>query len=151
VEEKEEVKHVILEICEEVARRMRSTNKAGRTISLGVCYSKESFGGGFNRTKTIDQPTNIRMDIYKVCLELFDKFYNGDVVRSIDVRLSNIVDDSEIQLSLFDLEYPKRSRLGYSMDEIRKKHGSAPLLRAISFTNAGTALHRSRLIGGHKG
>jgi nucleotidyltransferase/DNA polymerase involved in DNA repair len=86
-------------------------NKAGRTISLGIGYSKESFGGGFNRAKTIDQPTNITMDIYKVCLELFEKFYNGDVVRSIDVRLSNIVDDSELQLSLFDLEYPKRSRI----------------------------------------
>jgi DNA polymerase V len=149
--DKEEVKHVILEICEEVARRTRSANKAGRTISLGIGYSKESFGGGFNRAKTIDQPTNITMDIYKVCLELFEKFYNGDVVRSIDVRLSNIVDDSELQLSLFDLEYPKRSRLGYAMDEIRRKHGPVSLLRAVSYTKAGTALHRSKLIGGHKG
>jgi DNA polymerase V len=74
------------------------------------------------------------MDIYKVCLELLEKFYNGDVVRSIDVRLSNIVDDSVLQLSLFDLEYPKRNRLGYTMDEIRRKYGgSASLLRAVSF------------------
>lgn len=61
------------------------------------------------------------------------------------------MDDSELQLSLFDLGNPKRSRLGYTMDEIRRKHGSASLLRAVSFTNAGTALHRSKLIGGHKG
>nr|WP_272885793.1 UV damage repair protein UvrX [Fictibacillus marinisediminis] len=149
--DKEEVKHVILEICEEIARRTRSARKAGRTINLGIGYSKDSFGGGFNRSKTIDQPTNITMDVYKVCLELFEKFYNGDVVRSIDVRLLNIVDDSEIQLSLFDLDNPKRSRLGYTMDEIRRKHGSASLLRGVSFTQAGTAIHRSKLIGGHKG
>jgi DNA polymerase V len=61
------------------------------------------------------------------------------------------VDDSELQLSLFDLDNPKRSRLGYVMDEIRRKHGSASLIRAVSYTHAGTALHRSKLIGGHKG
>ncbi|MDX5476770.1 MAG: UV damage repair protein UvrX, partial [Bacillaceae bacterium] len=40
--------------------------------------------------------------------------------------------------------------LGYVMDRIRSKYGSDALLRAVSYTNAGTARHRSRLVGGHK-
>lgn len=70
---REEIKAVLLEICEEVARRARTHNKAGRTISLGIGYSKDDLGGGFHRAKTIDFPTNITMDIYRCCLISFTR------------------------------------------------------------------------------
>ncbi len=85
---REEIKAVLLEICEEVARRARIHNKVGRTISLGIGYSKDELGGGFHRSKTIDFPTNITMDIYKCCLMFFNKFYSGKTVRSISVTFA---------------------------------------------------------------
>jgi DNA polymerase V len=145
-----EVKHVILEMCEEVGRRARQHKKAGRTISLGIGYSKDEFGGGFHRSRTIDEPTNITLDLYKVCLELFEENYQGKTVRRIDIALSNVVEDSEMQLNLFYSNKPKQRKLGYTMDAIRAKYGSTAILRAVSYTNAGTARHRSRLVGGHK-
>jgi DNA polymerase V len=36
------------------------------------------------------------------------------------------------------------------MDGIRGKYGSDAILRAVSYTNAGTSRHRSKLVGGHK-
>jgi DNA polymerase V len=36
------------------------------------------------------------------------------------------------------------------MDGIRNKYGSASLSRAISYTPAGTAVNRSKMVGGHK-
>ncbi|MFD1738751.1 UV damage repair protein UvrX [Bacillus salitolerans] len=145
-----EVKHVILEICEEVGRRARQHKKAGRTVSLGIGYSKDEFGGGFHRSRTVDSPTNITLDLYKVCLELFEENYRGKTVRKIAIALSNIVDDDQMQLNLFDRNKPKRRALGYTMDAIRSKYGSSSILRAVSYTNAGTARHRNKLIGGHK-
>lgn len=50
----------------------------------------DELGGGFYRSKTIDLPTNITMDIYRCCLMLFN--YSGKTVRSISVTLSNIED-----------------------------------------------------------
>ncbi|AKL84736.1 UvrX [Bacillus atrophaeus UCMB-5137] len=41
------------------------------------------------------------MDIYKYCLILFDKFYEGKTVRNISVILSNIKNDVNQQLSVF--------------------------------------------------
>jgi DNA polymerase V len=149
--DRKEIQHVILEMCEEVARRTRAAKKAGRTISFGLGYSKDEMGGGFYRSKTIEQPTNITMDLYKVCLELFGQFYTGQTVRKINISLSNICDDDEVQLSLFEQDQPQKRALGYAMDSIRSKYGSDALLRAVSYTSAGTARHRSRLIGGHKG
>ncbi|WP_243290154.1 UV damage repair protein UvrX [Bacillus sp. FJAT-47783] len=145
-----EVKCVILEMCEEVARRARRHRKAGRTISLGIGYSKDELGGGFYRSKTIEQPTNITMDLYKVCLELFEQFYESKTVRKLSITLSNIEEDETMQLDLFQPNRTRQHQLGYAMDAIRNKHGSKSLLRAVSYTKAGTSVHRSQLIGGHK-
>lgn len=146
----EEVKHVMLEICEEVARRARQHKKVGRTVSLSIGYSHEEFGGGFHRSKTIELPTNITMDLYETCLQLFNKFYVHKTVRQIAVTLSNIEDDSEMQLDLFRPNRTKQRTLGYVMDSIRHKYGSDAILRAVSYTPAGTAKHRAKLVGGHK-
>ena len=145
-----EVKHVILEMCEEVARRARTARKAGRTISLGIGYSKNVGGGGFHRSRTIDEPTNITMNIYRTCLQLFDENFTNRIVRQISITLSNVCDDEQIQLSLFEENKVKERELGYVMDAIRKKHGPNAILRAVSYTKAGTALHRNKLVGGHR-
>ncbi len=149
--EEHEIKQVMLEICEEVGRRARTHYKAGRTVSLSIGYSKDEFGGGFQRSRSIGEPTNITMELYKVCLELFHENYTKQkTVRSIAVTLSNIIDDNEMQLTLFDMSRWKKRELSYTVDRIRHKYGSRALLRAVSYTEAGTAVYRSRLLGGHK-
>ncbi|KKK33277.1 UV damage repair protein UvrX [Mesobacillus campisalis] len=149
--EENEIKHVILEICEEVARRARTHKKAGRTISFGLGYSQDEFGGGFHRSRTIDRPTNVTMELYRVCLELFSENYAGKTVRSISISLGNLIQDSQFQLDLFDKDGWRKHEIGYTMDRIRSRFGSASLLRAVSYTPAGTARHRAKLVGGHKG
>ncbi|QPC46775.1 DNA polymerase thumb domain-containing protein [Mangrovibacillus cuniculi] len=145
-----EVKHVILEMCEEVARRARQHRKAGRTISLGIGYSHTEFGGGFYRSRSIDEPTNVTMELYRVCLELFEENFVPKTVRKISIALSSIVEDSCIQLNLFEPKKEQQRALGYVVDGIRTKYGSGSLLRAVSYTKAGTANYRAKLVGGHK-
>ena len=55
-----------------------------------------------------------------------------------------------LQLNLFEPDKLKLHDLGYVVDKIRDRFGSAALLRAVSFTEAGTSLKRSALVGGHK-
>lgn len=148
--DKTEIKHVILEMCEEVARRARNRRHRGRTISLSIGYSHDEGGGGFSRSRTVEEATNITMEIYQVCLELFEEFYEGRTVRQIAVRLSNVEPDDTLQLSLFEPERWKRRELGYAVDRIRRNYGSGSLLRAVSFASGGTARRRVQLIGGHK-
>lgn len=145
----EEVAYVILEMCEEVCFRARSDHKAGRTVSLGISYSEHEQEKSFYRSITLDAPTNITMEIYRACMYLFRKFYEQKAVRKITISLSNICEDEGIQLNLFAENMAKERNLGYVMDAVRNKHGKDALLRAVSFTSAGTSLHRSRLIGGH--
>jgi DNA polymerase V len=148
--EESEIKHVILEMCEEVARRARTHRKAGRTVHFGLQYSKDEFGGGFYRSKSVEEPTNITMDLYRICLELFYRHYEGKAVRQISISLSNIVDDKDFQLNLFEPDSWKKRELGYAVDYIRGRFGPGSLLRAVSYTSAGTARERAKLVGGHK-
>jgi len=147
---KEEIVCVILEMCEEVARRARERKKAGRTISLGIGYSDKEFGGGFLRSFSVEEPTNTTMDLYRVCLRLFETHYTGKTVRQISIALSNVTDDKYVQLNLFEPRKVSEKQLGYTVDQIRKRHGGVSLLRAISYTKAGTARKRAALVGGHK-
>ncbi|MNH48134.1 DNA polymerase IV [compost metagenome] len=57
--------------------------------------------------------------------------------------------ERSIQLDLFDAHKEQRQIIGHVMDAIRRKYGAIALLRAASYTKAGTAITRSRLVGGH--
>ncbi|MEK9197346.1 UV damage repair protein UvrX [Ureibacillus sp. 179-F W5.1 NHS] len=145
-----EILAVILEMCEDVARRAREAYQVGRTISLGVSYSKDAFGGGFHRARTIDEPTNDTMKIYKVCEQLLDEHYAERPVRQISLSISKLESENSMQLSLFDDRKWRKRKLGATMDYLRSKHGSTAVLRAVSYTEAGTAVKRAQLVGGHK-
>ncbi|MGI6227658.1 MAG: DNA polymerase thumb domain-containing protein, partial [Peptococcales bacterium] len=144
-----EIKTVILELCEEVARRAREVKMAAKTVSLGLGYSHEAPGGGFFRSFTREEPTNITMEIYEVCLILFTKNYQGEVVRQVHVSLTNLVPDNAVQLNLFE-DRVKSHKLGFVVDKVRAKFGSASLLRAQSYTEGGIMPDRAQKIGGHK-
>lgn len=145
---KEDALICILELCEEACRRARTAKKVGRTIHLGIGYSKET-GGGFSRSQSIYTPTNITLEMYDVCINIFEKFYDGhSKIRKVYVTLTNLSDDGDIQLDLFS-ERPKNKDIGYVMDEIRERYGATAILRASSYTEAGITLDRSKKIGGH--
>lgn len=144
-----EILVVILEMCEDVAKRARMANHAGRTISLGLSYSHKAMSKGFYRSKTVELPTNDTLTIYAVCKELLAQHFLGEPARQLSIRLSNIESERSIQLNLFDSTKDKRQQLALTMDAIRNKFGATSLLRAVSYTSAGTAIQRKRLVGGH--
>ncbi|MGO1058517.1 Y-family DNA polymerase [Planococcus sp. FY231025] len=148
--EVEDIMTIILEMCEAVAMRARQAGRAGRTIQLGVGYSKTAFGGGFSRSRSIHEATNETMQIYRVCQELFHEHYIGKPVRQISLSISNLEEESSMQLSLFEARKWENRKLGAAMDNIRNRYGYAAIYRAVSGTEAGTAIARTRLIGGHK-
>src|SRR5699024_8363459 len=101
------------------------------------------------RLCAIETSSNIKLEIYHKCMHLFKKFYAHKTIRKISITLSNICEDQAVQLQLFQENRIRERKLGYTMDAVRDKYGQDALLRAVSFTSAGTALKRTKLIGGH--
>src|SRR5690606_24776294 len=147
--EEKDIMTIILEMCEDVAMRTRKAHRMGRTIHLSVVYSKSVFGGGFSRSRSIDEATNDTLKIYRVCQEIFHEHFQHKPVRQISLSISNLEEESSMQLSLFDERKFENRRLGSAMDAIRKKYGYSAIYRGISGTQAGTAIARTKLIGGH--
>ncbi|WKA56429.1 DinB/UmuC family translesion DNA polymerase [Planococcus shixiaomingii] len=141
---------VLLEMAEDVARRARVAEKAGRTISLSVGYSMHAFGGGFHRSQTIQEATNDTMKIHAACKRLLAEFYDGRPARRLAISLSNLEEETSMQLSLFEQRKWQTRKLGAAMDAMREKYGPTAVLRAVSYTEAGTARERADLIGGHR-
>src|SRR5699024_10543175 len=108
--------------------------------------SKDDGGGGFHRSITVETPTSITMEIYHACMHLFQKHYAQKTVRQISVSLGNVVADEHVQLQLFDKDRTSKRKLGYVMDALRQRYGKDALLRAVSWTPAGTARKRSQLV-----
>lgn len=146
----EEVCIVLLEMAEDVAMRARTAGKAGRTVSLSVGYSKTAFGGGFHRSRTLEEATNDTLKIYAVCKSLLNEFYDGLPVRRLALSITRLEDETSMQLSLFEQRKWQTRKLGAAMDQMRMKYGPNAVLRAVSYTAAGTARERANLIGGHK-
>lgn len=139
-------------MCENVAKKARTYNYVTRTISLGLMYSRKVEKKGFSHAKTINNPTNVTMEIYRVCVELLEKYYeNGTPVRKIQIRISNLEkDDGMTQLDLFEEFDPKQKKVGFEMDSIKNKMGKNAIQRAVSLTKASTLVERNKMIGGHK-
>lgn len=141
------IKPIMLEQVEELAMRIRMKHKMGKTIHLGVSYSKE-VGGGFSRQITLDEPTNLTSEIYDACLHLFEKFYDGSPIRKLNISIGQLCLDNNVQLDLFQ-DRVKEKRLAYTVDHIRNKYGKASILRGVSFLDKSTSIRRAKLIGGH--
>jgi len=146
----EEVLTVVLEMCEDIARRARENFAVGECVSLSVSYSKYCNKAGFHRSRTLEVATNDTMQLYAICKEMFDELYDGSPVRRVALSISKLEAERSMQMSFFDADNWKRRKLGAVMDNLRDKYGSTAVLRAVSYTNAGTAIERDILLGGHK-
>ncbi|WP_342471657.1 UV damage repair protein UvrX [Metasolibacillus sp. FSL H7-0170] len=146
---RKEISVVLLEMCEDVMMRMRQAGFVGRTISLGVSYSRRVQEKGFYRSKTLKEPTCETMDMYNTCVELLDEYFAGEPARQLAVRISNLEKTQSIQLDLFDERKAQRQVLAHTIDEIRERFGPSSILRAVSYTKSGTAIERNNKVGGH--
>lgn len=147
----EEFPIILLEHIEEVCYRLRRQNKLAQTVHFSVVYSK-SYTGGIRKTHTLSRPTNLTMDIYHICTYFLHQQYTGEPIRSISISLTNLIQEGEEQISLFDnvTKREQEVKLTKVMDEIRTKFGKNSILRGISYTHSATARHRNTLIGGHR-
>lgn len=141
---------VMMEMVDDVTRRLRLSHRVARTIHLGIGYSK-AIGGGFSRQITLEQPTNSPHIIYQTCLRLFRDYYEDEPIRRIHISVGNLMQKHAYQFSLFDDDsmLEKEYLLHQSMDEIKSKFGRNSVNRASSEFESSTIKARNQMIGGH--
>ncbi|TDM13300.1 Y-family DNA polymerase [Macrococcus lamae] len=146
----EELRVVVLEQAEEVTFRLRAENRLAKTLSFAVGYSDE---GKVSKTYTLSEGTNLTRDVFQVVWGFMEQLCDKKrQYRTVAITLSNFVPEEDRQLTLFMDEFKrgKEEQLLKTVDQLKRKFGPASIVRASSYTAAGTALKRSGLIAGHK-
>jgi DNA polymerase-4 len=88
IQDREELRLMLLQFCEEVAFSLRDKGLRGRTVTLKVRYADFTT---ITRTKTLEVPTNLGPRIYATARELLDRVAIGPV-RLIGVQMSSLQD-----------------------------------------------------------
>ncbi len=145
----EQIKTVIFELAEEVARRTREKNLAGKTVSLGIAYSHTIQKRGFYRQYTRKDYTNITTEIFEVCLRLLKQNHSGGIIRKISVSLTNLIPASSMQLDLFQNK-KKEIEVCRLKDKLQNKYNYRALFYGRSLKNGSIRERINTTIGGHK-
>lgn len=145
-----ELRAVVIEHIEEITFRLRADNRIARTISFTIGYSDE---GSVSKSYTLSEGTNLTSDIFRIVWGFMQQMCDSNrKYRTVNIALTNLMKEEDRQLSLFvdEFERAKEERLERTIDELRTRFGKNSVLRAISYTEQGTARKRNGLIAGHK-
>jgi DNA polymerase-4 len=116
---------LLLRLAEQVARRLRSGGKQGRTVTVKLRF------GDFRtitRQRTLGEPTDEERVIYPVARDLMDRNRGGAALRLAGLSVSGLVDRTP-PAYLFAEDRRYRDILG-AVDALRDRFGEEVLTRA---------------------
>lgn len=141
---------IIEEMVEVVTARLRASNYDCQLIGFGLGYNKY-ITGGFYRSRKLDAPTRNPKEILKMCMKLFEEYYDGSAIRKVSISLGKLSKNTSMQLNLFS-DYEKEikdEKLNASIDGIKAKFGKNSLVKATALLEDSTIMERNGKIGGH--
>ena len=125
------IKKYFLDLSKEVAMRSKKEDKIGRTIQIVV---KNTEFKSFNKSVTLDNPTNDYKIIYHKAIDLYDRYFKGITLRLVGVTLQNLISTEEmaVQMSIFDFEsHEKEDATKIIINDINRSL-KKPLLKRAS-------------------
>ena len=128
-----ELKKILLDMCDQVGLRARREKSFARTIAI---TAKTSSFRSFSKQKKVLVPTNNTMEIYNKVLEIFEEIEKSELIRNIGVRLSDLTDNRQEQISLFHSNNKETDdNLQQLVDNINSKYKNTKIMPAIFYEN----------------
>ena len=129
ISEIEKLEEIVLTISEQVAYRLRKEKLLAGTVN--VCLRTKDFEDTSHQKK-LPEVTNTTKEIYEKAKELLNEMYKkGTHIRLVGVRVDNLVEEKEKQISLFsNKEIEKQEKLDKVLDELKNKYGYNSVTRA---------------------
>ncbi|MFO7952419.1 MAG: DNA polymerase IV [Bacillota bacterium] len=144
----EEIELVLLEMTEEVCRRVRREAKMGTTVHLYCRGADFDCPSGFSRQKKLPEAAALAMEVYPTVLYLFRKHWDKKPLRAVGISLTGLTAYRQLQLKLS--EYQQREEtLTRAVDRVQERFGKTSIFRASSLNPGAQLFQRSGKIGGH--
>jgi len=123
-----EIERAIYVLAEEVGTRMRRKGVEGFTVSLSLRNPELKWVGA---QASIQRPTHSAPTITKTAMEILDRIWDQNPIRSLRIAVSGLTYDKAKQLDLFLDSQGKKDELSSVFDKVRSKHGSSSLGLAL--------------------
>ena len=121
---------VILTLVEQVTYRLRRYNMYANVVNVQLRTSEFK---DFSHQRKLSSSTANTKDIYNTAKELLNEMYKeGTPIRLVGVRIDNLVEENEVQISLFGNteEEKKQEKLDNVVDKLKQKYGYNSITRA---------------------
>ena len=121
---------VILTLVEQVTYRLRRYNMYANVVNVQLRTSEFK---DFSHQRKLSSSTANTKDIYNTAKELLNEMYKeGTPIRLVGVRVDNLVEENEVQMSLFGNteEEKKQEKLDNVVDKLKQKYGYNSITRA---------------------
>ncbi len=125
----DKLKEYLLRQTERVTRELREKGKYANTVS--VIFKDNQFIS-YSAQEKLSNSTDDTREIYKKVVEIFDKNFKGISLRLIGVRLSELTEHKNKQISIFEIEEEKEdnSEIQKTIDDLNKKFGNDLIIPA---------------------
>ncbi|AFQ44088.1 DNA polymerase IV [Desulfosporosinus meridiei] len=117
----------LLMLAIDVGRSLRKEALRGRTVTLKVRY--DDFRT-LSRSRTIHRATDLDDVIFQEACSLLSELSLKQPLRLIGVTMSNLTDQHENQISLFEEPRLERENLTKVLDLVKEKYGEKSITRA---------------------
>lgn len=123
-------KLVLLALAETVGTRLRGAGVKAEVVTVGIRSSDLSYA---SHQMTLQNATNITIEIHRYACQLFDELWDGRPIRHLGIHTGRIRDGVNLrQLDMFDdTDYEKLETMDATIDRIRGRYGIDSVKRAV--------------------
>ena len=125
---------IILALADTTAARMRADGMKARCVSVTV---RDVDFNDKSHQRKLSSATDITTEIFSICQALLNELWDmKKPLRLLGVALSDVTDEDDMQLSMFDCDKKDRERkLDRAVDSIRNKFGRDTIVRGGLYKN----------------
>ena len=132
--DKEELYSYLLALSENVTLRLRKQNKYAYVV---VVTLKDKTFRRTSHQKKLVNATNLSSEVYEISKKILDEMDTSEGIRLIGIRLDNLVDSSNHQVSLFESLniIEENKNLEKTVDNLKEKYGFTVIKKASLIKN----------------
>ena len=134
IEDKATIYEMLSKFSNQISLELKKRGMYAKTLVVTIRYA--SFKT-YNHQIKFENNTNLEEEIFKYSKQAFNKLWNLEPIRLIGLRVSDLSNNNDIQLSLFD-ENNKvitEKEIDKLIDDINKEFGSGTVFKGFNNVN----------------
>lgn len=135
----EEIKKIIIKLCEKMGRRLRSANSCAFGIHLGLVYNDWTF---WHKGHKFMEPSYTTQELFSKIMILFFQQPNKKIVSKIAISCFELKSLFDITPSLFETNIEKKRKISLALDKVNDRYGEYVIFPALMMDMKNTILDR---------